>query len=118
MGNEATAVTTGPSTRPASWPLLADTSRSSSYDNATDPAFPNDDGPLLADGRRFSFGTFGFPPLDAEVVEYAEPTDTTPGRLSWTAKQEDAPDEKLDVRHCWLLEDLPGGRVRIQRLTA
>ncbi|WP_415953331.1 SRPBCC domain-containing protein [Streptomyces sp. KLOTTS4A1] len=96
------------------WPLLADASKwTSYYDNATDPTFPDGGGPLLTQGTAFSFGTFGFPPLSAEVVEYAEPGDASPGRLSWTAKQDGSPEEKLDVQHCWLVEDLPGGRVRI-----
>ena len=33
--------------------------------------------------------------------------------MSWTAKQDGSPEEKLDVLHAWLLEDLDGGRVRI-----
>ncbi|MFF9779464.1 hypothetical protein ACF1HJ_38200 [Streptomyces sp. NPDC013978] len=40
------------------------------------------------------------------------PAEGVPGRLSWTAKQDGKPDEQLDVLHAWLLEDLPGGRVR------
>ncbi|MFD8568802.1 hypothetical protein [Streptomyces sp. NPDC059639] len=76
-------------------------------------AGPEGGGPESSQGLKFAFGTFGFPPLDADVVEYAEPTDTTPGRLSWTAGQDGGADEKLDVLHAWLVEDLPGGRVRI-----
>ncbi|MFF2324981.1 MULTISPECIES: SRPBCC domain-containing protein [unclassified Streptomyces] len=96
------------------WPLLADTSKwTSYYDNASAPVFPSGGGPLLTQGAVFSFATFGFPPLDAEVVEYVEPGDGTPGRLSWTAQQDGTPEEKLDVLHAWLVEDLPGGRVRI-----
>jgi hypothetical protein len=98
----------------AIWPLLADASQwTTYYDNASDPVFPNGDGPLLTEGTVFSFATFGFPPLDAEVVEYVAPGDGFPGRLSWTAKQDGGPREKLDVLHCWLVEDLPGGRARI-----
>lgn len=96
------------------WPLLADTSTwTSYYDNASDPAFPDGDGPLLGPGRVFDFATFGFPALHAQVVEYAEPNAAGPGRLSWTARQEGGPAEKLDVLHCWLVEDLPADRVRI-----
>lgn len=40
-------------------------------------------------------------------------TEGVPGRLSWTAKQDGTPAERLDVLHAWLVEDLPGGRVRI-----
>lgn len=96
------------------WPLLADTSKwTLYYDNASEPVFPNGGGPRLGQGSVFSFATFGFPPLEAEVVEYAEPGEDSPGRLSWTARQEGPAEEKLDVQHCWLVEDLPGGRVRI-----
>lgn len=96
------------------WPLLADASKwTSYYDNASDPVFPNGDGPLLTEGIAFSFATFGFPPLDAAVVEHAEPGGGMPGRLSWTAKLDGKPEERLDALHCWLVEDLAGGRVRI-----
>lgn len=43
----------------------------------------------------------------------AAPADGEPGRLAWTAKQDGTPAERLDVLHAWLVEDLPGGRVRI-----
>lgn len=96
------------------WPLLADASRwTSYYDDASDPVFPNGDGPLLTEGTAFSFTTFGFAPLDAEVIEYVAPSDGVPGRLSWTAKQDGDPEEQLDALHGWLVEDLPGGRARI-----
>ncbi|MFI7015261.1 hypothetical protein [Streptomyces sp. NPDC050164] len=68
---------------------------------------------MLGDGVAFGFGTFGFPPPDAQVVEYQTPADGVPGRLSWTARQDGTPQEKLDVLHAWLVEDLPDGRVRI-----
>ncbi|MFD5796110.1 hypothetical protein ACFWIO_21755 [Streptomyces diastatochromogenes] len=69
--------------------------------------------PPAGAGLVFRFGTFGFPPLDAHVVEFQEPAEGVPGRLSWTAKQDGTPAERLDVPHAWLVEDLPGGRVRI-----
>ncbi|MEU6908746.1 SRPBCC domain-containing protein [Streptomyces coeruleorubidus] len=96
------------------WRFLTDTSkREGYYDNVADISFPEGGGPALKDGLVFSFGTFGFPPLDALVPEFQAPADGVPGRLSWTAKQDGAPAEKLDVLHAWLVEDLPGGRVRI-----
>lgn len=95
------------------WHYLTDTSTwESYYDNVSDIAFPNG-GPELEDDIRFSFATFGFPPLDAHVVESQAPAAGAPGRLSWTAEQDGEPDERLDVLHAWLVEDLPGGRVRI-----
>lgn len=101
-------------TAAAIWPFLIDTSTwQSYYDNVADISFSSSDGPELTDDARFSFGTFGFPPLDAHVVEFQAPTTHAPGRLSWTAKQDGPPEQQLDVLHAWLVEDLPGGRVRI-----
>ncbi|SDP36852.1 hypothetical protein SAMN04487981_12119 [Streptomyces sp. cf386] len=96
------------------WHHLVDTSTwETSYDNVADISFPQGGGPELRTDVDFSFGTFGFPPLDAHVVEFQEPADGVPGRLSWTAKQDGTPEERLDVLHAWLVEDLPGGRVRV-----
>ncbi|MEU6846352.1 SRPBCC domain-containing protein [Streptomyces sp. NPDC046716] len=94
--------------------MLTDTSQwEGYYDNVADISFPEGGGPVLADGLVFSFGTFGFPPLAGLVTEFRAPADGVPGRLSWTAKQDGGPQEKLDVLHAWLVEDLPGGRVRV-----
>ncbi|MFD9434622.1 SRPBCC domain-containing protein [Streptomyces sp. NPDC060002] len=96
------------------WHFLVDTSEwEGYYDNVADISFPRGGGPELKDGLAFGFGTFGFPPLDALVVEFRAPADGVPGRLSWTAGQDGTPEERLDVLHAWLVEDLPGGRVRI-----
>ncbi|WP_046727287.1 polyketide cyclase [Streptomyces humi] len=96
------------------WQHLTDTSTwESYYDNVADISFPNGGGPELKEDVVFSFGTFGFPPLDARVVEFRAPAPGTPGRLSWTARQDGTPEERLDVLHAWLVEDLDGGRVRI-----
>ncbi|MFH8803324.1 SRPBCC family protein [Streptomyces sp. NPDC017936] len=96
------------------WRHLTDTSTwESYYDNVADISFPRGGGPELTADVDFAFGTFGFPPLDAHVVEFQAPAEGVPGRLSWTAKQDGAPEERLDVLHAWLVEDLPGGRVRV-----
>ncbi|MFT4085157.1 MAG: hypothetical protein QM638_21460 [Nocardioides sp.] len=96
------------------WHYLVDTSTwESYYQNVSDIAFPGGDGPRLTAEIDFSFSTFGFPPLSAQVVELVPPADATPGRLAWTARQDGGPEERLDVRHAWLVENLPGGRVRI-----
>ncbi|MEV1026628.1 SRPBCC family protein [Streptomyces sp. NPDC050264] len=96
------------------WHCLTDTSTwESYYDNVADISFPEGGGPVLTGGLVFSFGTFGFPPLAARVVEFQTPDQGVPGRLSWTAEQDGKPEERLDVLHAWLVEDLPGGRVRI-----
>ncbi|MFE4628778.1 hypothetical protein [Streptomyces mirabilis] len=73
------------------WRHLVDTSRwESYYDNVADIGFPQGGGSVLTDGIHFSFGTFGFPPLDAHVVEFQAPAEDTravcPGRRSRTAR--------------------------------
>lgn len=95
------------------WPFLVDTSTwTSYYSNASDITF-RQGGPKLIDNIEFSFSTFGFPPLAAQVVQFVAPSKNQAARLSWTAKQDGSPDQQLDVLHAWLLEDLPGNRVRI-----
>jgi len=96
------------------WRYLVDTSTwESYYDNVGDISFPHGGGPELAQDIDFSFSTFGFPPLEAHVAEFQAPAEGTPGRLSWTAKQDGTPQEQLDVLHAWLVEDLPHNRVRV-----
>ncbi|CAL9661968.1 hypothetical protein [Streptomyces sp. enrichment culture] len=71
------------------WHYLTDTSEwEGYYDNVADISFPDGGGPVLKADLTFSFGTFGFPPLDARVVEFQAPADGVPGRLSWTVKQD------------------------------
>lgn len=96
------------------WHRLTDTSTwESYYDNVADISFPRGGGPELKEDLVFRFGTFGFPPLAARVVEFRSPAAGVPGRLSWTARQDGPPADRLDVLHAWLVEDLPGGRVRV-----
>lgn len=96
------------------WKYLVDTTHwTKYYKNASDITFPNGNGPELAADIDFSFSTFGFPPLGAKVIEFVAPAKGQAARLSWTAKQDGSPEEKLDVLHAWLLENLDGGRVRI-----
>lgn len=35
------------------------------------------------------------------------------GRIAWSAKLDGSVEEKVEVYHAWLVEDLEGGRVRI-----
>ncbi|KAI8143190.1 hypothetical protein BJV82DRAFT_644599 [Fennellomyces sp. T-0311] len=92
------------------WPLLVDTSKwEAYYDNVADINFPSNNGPMLQPNVDFKFSTFGFPPLDAHVVEFKGPSSGQPARLSWTAKQ----GGDFTVMHGWVLEDLALGRVRI-----
>jgi hypothetical protein len=41
------------------------------------------------------------------------PAAETADRLFWTARQDGAPEERLDMLHARLVEDLPGDRVRV-----
>lgn len=45
--------------------------------------------------------------------EAVAPERGQPGRLAWSAALEGGEDEAVDVYHAWLVEDLPGGRVRV-----
>ena len=94
------------------WPLLETaTEWPTYYDNAADIVFHDNDGPRLRLNQRFAFKTFGFP-VEAEVVEHVGPNGDAPARLAWHGwAGEDA--SRMDVHHAWLLEDLPGGRVRV-----
>ncbi|WP_216897369.1 hypothetical protein [Nocardia alni] len=95
------------------WPYLANVAAwPTYYDRVTDLGFPDDCRQLLP-GLRFRFGMFGWPPMEVQVAEYEMPVSGLPGRLAWRAWQDGCPEEALDVYHAWLLEDLPGGRVRI-----
>ncbi|NEY35798.1 SRPBCC domain-containing protein [Streptomyces sp. PRKS01-65] len=99
------------------WRCLTDTSAwETYYGNITGISFPEGGGPVLEGGLAFSFEPVNSPSLhtqNARVVEFQAPAGGVPGRLSWTAHQEGAPEERLDVLHAWLVEDLPGGRVRV-----
>ena len=95
------------------WPLLNDTSAwPTYYGNVSKIGFHNGPGPELNAAARFQFVTFVFL-VQAEVTEYIPPAPGKPARLAWRAWIDGTPDEALDVIHAWLIEDLPGGRVRI-----
>ncbi|HZU62153.1 MAG TPA: SRPBCC domain-containing protein [Novosphingobium sp.] len=94
------------------WPLLAGAPAwPGYYANAANIRFHDGAGPLLALHTRFSFETFGFP-VEAEVVEYAAPALGHPGRIAWHGWAGEGA-SRLDVHHAWLVEELPGGRLRI-----
>lgn len=94
------------------WPFLTEAPRwPSYYANSANIKFHGDTGPELAAGTRFAFETFGFP-VEAEVVEYVAPADGEPGRIAWHGWAGDG-GGRLDVHHAWLVENLPGRRVRI-----
>jgi hypothetical protein len=97
------------------WPLLNDISKWESYYSNCSDITPPSSGPNLEKGNNFTFSTFGFPPLPAHVEESIPPTSSSPGRLAWSAKSAEGTkdEEKIDVYHAWVIEDLSGGRVRI-----
>jgi hypothetical protein len=101
------------------WPLLADITKWESYYSNCSQITPPSTSPILQKGDTFSFSTFGLPPLPSEVWESVEPTTGNPGRLAWRATQDGKEEEKLDVYHAWIVEDLAevGGVKRVRILT-
>jgi hypothetical protein len=95
------------------WANLADITKWESYYDNVGQISPPSSGLLLQKGDRFSFSTFGFPPLQAEVIESVPPEQGKPGRLAWRAWQDGGEDERMDVYHAWIVEDLEYGAVRI-----
>lgn len=96
------------------WPLLATPERwPTYYANSADIRFYDGRGPELEADLRFYFSTFGFP-VESQVTECVAPRAGEPARLAWHGwAGEEGSDERLDVIHAWLLEDLSCGRVRI-----
>lgn len=90
---------------PTLWPTY--------YANSANVRFYDNKGPELNVGDRFYFETFGFP-VEAQCTEYVPPADGEPGRVAWHGwAGNPGADDRLDVHHAWLVEDLDGGRVRI-----
>ncbi|MGP2441473.1 SRPBCC domain-containing protein [Streptomyces sp. JW3] len=93
------------------WPYLVDTSTwESYYDKVCDLSFPDGDGdgdgPVPADGVRFGFGTFGFPPLDARVVRFQAPGAGVPQESQFGEPAADlagqTPNPMLNGHQTWL----------------
>ncbi|KAF2482528.1 hypothetical protein BDY17DRAFT_298677 [Neohortaea acidophila] len=96
------------------WAKLNDiTQWSTYYGHNVEQITPPSSGPHLKKGDVFKFSTFGFPVLECPVMESMPPEKGQAGRLAWSAKLEGSEEEAADVYHAWLVEDLPGGRVRI-----
>jgi len=94
------------------WPLLNTAPLwPTYYSNSADVRFHDGKGPQLEPNLRFYFSTFGFP-VEAEVVEHVAPVAGQPARLAWHGWAGEGA-TRLDVHHAWLLEDLPGNRVRV-----
>lgn len=96
------------------WPLLSTPSCwPTYYANSANVRLHDSQGPELADGDRFYFETFGFP-VQAQCNEYVPPAAGRPGRVAWHGwVGEEGTDDRLDVHHAWLVEDLDGDRVRV-----
>ncbi|SLM62693.1 hypothetical protein DAQ1742_01755 [Dickeya aquatica] len=82
------------------------------YPNASDIHFHHGNAPWLAAGTRFCFTTFGFV-VEAEVVEFVPPQPGQLARLAWHGWVEGEAETLLDVHHAWLIEALPGHRLRL-----
>lgn len=94
------------------WPFLNIAERwPTYYRNAADIRILDGTGPDLGPDTRFFFSTLGFP-VDAEIVEHVPPAAGQPARVAWHGWSGEG-DNRLDVHHAWLIEDLSGGRVRI-----
>ncbi|MCB6182366.1 SRPBCC domain-containing protein [Leeia sp. TBRC 13508] len=82
------------------------------YANSANTRFYDDKGPELANGDRFYFETFGFP-VEAQVVEHVPPVLGQAARIAWHGWAGNTEEDRLDVHHAWLIEELSGGRLRI-----
>ncbi|GLT00949.1 polyketide cyclase [Sphingobium jiangsuense] len=100
----------------AVWPHLVDTSEwERYYGYMSDIVFQDGAGPELGLGARFCLNTLTFP-VQAEVREFRPPSAGEPGLLAWHGRVDEGGDEEgrgLDLYHIWMIEDLPGGGVRI-----
>jgi len=95
------------------WTYLNDTTHwPTYYQHASEIGFDNGAGPALKDKARFHFTTFGMR-IEAEITEYEPPAAGKPARVAWRARVDGNQDEAVDVWHAWLIEDLPGERVRV-----
>ncbi|BBO29620.1 polyketide cyclase [Alteromonas sp. I4] len=88
---------------PSTWPTY--------YENAANPAIYDNKGTYLSLNKRFYFETFCFP-VEARVVEFIAPVKGEAARIAWHGWFGEG-DNRLDVHHAWLLEELSHGRLRI-----
>ena len=94
------------------WPYLTHaTVWEKYYSNSSDARYKEESKTELYSNAPFFFKTFGFP-INAEVVEFEAPKDGI-ARIAWHSWAEGNADHRLDVIHAWLLEELPGNRLRI-----
>ena len=81
------------------------------YENCSNAHYQEIDTTELSMDTDFSFETFGFN-VNAKIVEFESPKGGV-ARIAWHGWVEGDAEHRLDVIHAWLLEELPGERVRI-----
>ncbi|KUJ60764.1 polyketide cyclase [Flavobacteriaceae bacterium CRH] len=97
----------------AIWPYLSNPfTWPNYYSNSSDIEFVNKESELFDEDVRFRFKTFGFL-VEAQITEFVKPELGQPARIAWHGWTEGDAETRIDVIHAWLVEDLPGGRVRI-----
>ncbi|KRO29580.1 polyketide cyclase [Lactiplantibacillus fabifermentans] len=95
------------------WAYLVDTSKwEGYYENAANIVLTDQSTTHLQQGENFHFDTFGFP-IDAQVMELVAPQDNQIARISWHGWQDGDAETALDVYYAFLIEALPGQRVRV-----
>lgn len=96
------------------WHYLIDTSKwEQYYDNAANIELTNGENSRLHYAEKFHFDTFGFP-IDAQVMELKAPTEDDPvARLAWHGWNDGKGTDAIDVYHAFLIQNLPGNRVRL-----
>lgn len=82
------------------------------YSNVSNIHFYDHQLPYLQSNTRFRFQTFEFI-VEAEIIEFQEPTSDAPGRIAWHGWCEGEADSRLDVHHAFLFESYPNNCLRI-----
>ncbi|MGL4519101.1 MAG: hypothetical protein ACRCUJ_05150 [Phocaeicola sp.] len=95
------------------WPYLVNTACwSRYYGHASDVVIHHAKGTELYDEATFDFTTLGLF-VEAIVEEFIPPHGQEPGRLAWIGWVDKGSPQALQLYHAWLIENLPGDRVRI-----
>lgn len=96
------------------WAKLANITKWQTYYRNCSSITPPSSSDMLKKGNTFKFSTFGFPVLTCNIEESVSPDENDGvGRIAWSAKLDGSEDEKVEVYHAWLVENLDGGRVRV-----